>query len=120
MVVMLDLFEVEQEDSTLIVSPVADLREFDYQRIEAGAGDLLNLLSNEKVKNVVVDFCGTDSFGSTALGFFVKVWKRIRSRGGRMVFCNLSDHEREILEVTGLGGVWPLCSSREEALQCVG
>jgi hypothetical protein len=36
-----------------------------------------------------------------------------------MAFCGVSDHEREILKVTNLDGLWPICSSREEALKAV-
>jgi hypothetical protein len=36
-----------------------------------------------------------------------------------MAFCGVSDHEREILKVTKLDGLWPICDSREEALKAV-
>jgi hypothetical protein len=37
-----------------------------------------------------------------------------------MAFCNVSDHEREILKVTKLDSLWTICGSREEAMQAVG
>jgi anti-anti-sigma factor len=112
-------FEVDREGQTLIVTPRTDLRELDYLEIEAGARDVLHLLANGTIKNVVMDFSKTDYYGSTALGFFVKLWKRVRDRDGRMAFCSVSDHEREILQVTHLDGLWPICASREEAIQAV-
>jgi anti-anti-sigma factor len=112
-------FEVEREGRTLVVTPRRDLRELDYPAIEAGAKDILHLLSNGTIRNVVLDFRRTDYYGSTALGFFVKLWKRVRERGGRMAFCGVSAHEREILRATNLEGLWPLCSSRQEAIQAV-
>jgi len=36
-----------------------------------------------------------------------------------MAFCNLSPHERDILAAVELDRLWPLCDSREEALQMV-
>jgi len=112
-------FEVEREGQTLLVTASTDLRELDYPTIEAGARDILHLLGNGTIKNVVLDFHKTDYYGSTALGFFVKLWKRVRECDGRMAFCGVSDHEREILKVTNLDGLWPICSSREEALTAV-
>lgn len=112
-------FEVEREGQTLIVTARTDLRELDYAQIEAGARDILHLLGNGTIKNVILDFHKTDYYGTTALGFFVKLWKRVRDRGGRMAFCGVSSHEREILQVTNLDGLWPICSSREEALKAV-
>jgi hypothetical protein len=37
-----------------------------------------------------------------------------------MAFCNLSPQEKEILRLTKLDSLWPICGSREEAMQTVG
>jgi anti-anti-sigma factor len=113
------VFEIEQMGDTIIVVPAIDLRELDYQRIEEGAAQILHLLNGSAIKNVVMDFHKTDYYGSTALGFFVKLWKRVRKQNGRMAFCNVSHHEREILELTNLDRSWPICSSRTEALRSI-
>jgi hypothetical protein len=62
------------------------LRELDYQRIEAGAKTILELLNWDGVKKVVLDFHKTDYYGSTALALFLKLWTRARRRNGRMPF----------------------------------
>jgi hypothetical protein len=36
-----------------------------------------------------------------------------------MAFCNLSEHEREVLTVTNLDRLWPVCGTRAEALASV-
>ena len=113
------IFETERQENTLIIVPAVDLRELDYQRIEAGARDILFLLNATSIKNVVMDFHKTDYYGSTALGFFLKLWKRVRSQKGRMAFCNVSDHEKEILQIMHLDRLWPICLSRFEALEVV-
>ena len=113
------IFEIEQEGDTIIVVPAADLQELEYQRIEEGARRILDLLSGDAVKNVVLDFCKTDSYGSTALCFFMKLWKRVRTQNGRMAFCNVSAHEKEILQIMNLDSLWPICSTRAEALAAV-
>jgi anti-anti-sigma factor len=113
------IFEIERMDDTITVVPSVDLREVHYQRIEQGASDILELLNGTGVKNVVLDFHKTDYYGSTALGFFVKLWKRVRQQNGRMAFCNVSDHEKEILRVTNLDRLWPIFSSRSEALEAL-
>jgi hypothetical protein len=61
----------------------------------------------------------TGSYGSTALGFFVKRWKRGTGQNGRMAFCNVSDAEKEVLGITRLDRLWPVCPSRAEALEAV-
>jgi anti-anti-sigma factor len=111
------VFQVERVDDTLIITPRRDLRELEYQQIERAAGDVLLLLENGTIRNAVLDFRKTDYYGSTALGFFLKLWKRIRSRGGHLAFCNVSRHEREILRITKLDGLWPIFASQAEALR---
>ena len=113
------IFEVEQAGDTLIIVLVVNLRELDYERIEEGAATILDLLNNTAIQNVVMDFRKTDYYGSTALAFFVKLWLRVRKQNGRMVFCNVSDHGKDILQITQLDHLWPICSSRMEALQAV-
>jgi anti-anti-sigma factor len=113
------IFEIEQADDTIIVVPSVDLQEMEYKRIEEGAMEILDLLNGTGAKNVVLDFHKTDYYGSTALGFFLKVWKRVRVCNGRMAFCNVSDHEQEILQITKLDHLWPICSSRGGALQAI-
>jgi anti-anti-sigma factor len=112
-------FEIEQDRDTLIVTPLVNLRELDYPEIEAELSGVLDRVGDGTVRNVVVDFHRTDYFGSTALGFFVKLCLRLHRCQGKLAFCNVSALEREILEVTRLDHLWPICSSRTEAVAVV-
>ena len=114
------LFEIECQGDIVIVTPSKDLGEFDYEQSVAESREALELLDQTKnKKNVVIDFSKTDYFGSTALGVFLKLWKRVRQRDGHMAFCGLSEHEREILAVTKLDRLWSICDSKESALKAV-
>jgi stage II sporulation protein AA (anti-sigma F factor antagonist) len=115
----LEVFEVEHTDGTVVLTPTTDLRELDFRDIETAAHDVFDSLEAEGWQHVVLDFHRTDYYGTTALGFFVGLWKRVRNRGGRMAFCNVSDHEAEILHITHLDQLWPICKSRDEALAAV-
>jgi anti-anti-sigma factor len=105
--------------NSLVITPVANLREFDFDQIEAAAAQTLNQVDTGAARSVVLDFKNTDFYGSTALAFFVKLWKRVKAAGGELAFCNVSSHEREILEITRLNTLWPLCKSLDEALEAV-
>jgi len=113
------LFEVERAGLTLIVTPLHNLCELDWLQIDTGMGNVLELIAAGTVRNVVLDFHQTTYYGSTALGYFLKLWKRVREGKGRLAFCCLSGHERDILEVAGLDRLWPICASRAEALQAI-
>jgi anti-anti-sigma factor len=87
---LMELLSEERVGNTLIVTPTADLRELAYQSLETGAGRVLSVFSDPVVKNVVVDSHRTEYFGSTALAFLVRLWKRVTERRGRMALCHLS------------------------------
>jgi anti-anti-sigma factor len=112
-------FEVALEGETVVVTPPRSLREFDFQEIEAGAKEVMAFLSRTRARNVIVDLCRVDYSGSTALGFFARLWEEVKRRRGRMAFCNVSDHEKEILRITRLAAMGPTCASRQEAMAAV-
>src|SRR5262245_58071308 len=113
------LLSLERMGDTLVLTPQQDLCELDYGEIEQEAREALQVLRDDTVKHVVIDLHKTDYYGSTALGFFLKLWKRVRTRDGRLAFCNVSSHEREILRLTRLDHVWTICATRAEALTVV-
>ena len=110
------VFEVNQIGDTVVLVPQANLSEFDFDQIEQAGSDVLKRLDDVLAKNVVIDFHLTDYYGSTAIGFFIKLWKRVRKVGGYMAFCNVSVHERQVLELTKLDTLWDICGTRDEAL----
>jgi anti-anti-sigma factor len=111
------LIEVERQGDTLILTPCRDLRELDFQKIEAERDEVLACVEHDpSIRNVVVDFGKIDYVGSTALGMMARLWQQARARSGRMILCNVSAHEREVLDVTHLGGLWPVYGTRQEAL----
>ena len=113
------IFDFEQSADTLVLIPNTDLRELEFDALEAGSAEVFEALNSETVSNVIIDFHRTDYYGSTALAFFVKFWKRIKSRGGKMVFCEVSMHEQEILELTNLTSLWPVFNKRQEATDAI-
>ena len=112
------MFEIEREGATIIVIPAVNLRELDD--VASNAREAIDALSDLLIKNLVMDFHKTDYFGSSALALFIRFWKIVADRNGHMAFCNLSDHQREVLQITRLDTLWPICESRAKAMKAVG
>jgi anti-anti-sigma factor len=110
------LFQMQVDGDVLILSPTSNLSELELSYFEEEFRTVIQKLSDADYRNVVLDFEGTDYYGSTALGFFLKLWKRIRSVDGKMAFCNVSSHEQEVLRLTRLDTLWPICSTRAQAV----
>ena len=114
------IFECEQHGETMIICPNRDLTEVVCQKLRASDSDIVGSYKDSQAKHVIVDFHKTTAFGSTALELFVRLWKSIRARGGRLAFCNLSEQQREILQLTRLDQLWDIFNSRHEANLAVG
>ena len=113
------MIAMEQQGDTLVLTPRQDLQARDYSHNEAEEEALLGLLDDQSIRNLVVDFSQTSSFGSVGLELLIQLGRRVQSHGGRMVLCNLSAFEDEVLNVTQLAGLWPIYPSRAVALAAV-
>jgi anti-anti-sigma factor len=116
---MKNIFDIVHDGDCTIVIPLLDLGESVFEQHHSETRKILDALDQPTAKHLVMDFQKTHQFGSTALGFFVKLWKRVCAIQGRMAFCNLTDQEREILQITKLDHLWALCKTRDEALKTV-
>lgn len=113
------LFTLTRAEDTIIVTPQRDLSDFDFIQIETAAAEVLGQITGDGGPNVVVDFSKIKFCGSTALGFFARLFKKTRCRGGEMAVCNVSPDEREVLRVTRLDTLWAVCDSLDEAIVAV-
>jgi len=115
-----EYLKVECANDVIVVTPSGDLGEFVVNSVGGEAERALKKFQEaHECRHVVIDFCNTDYFGSSALGLFVRLWKRARERGGRMALCNLSEHEIEVLKVVRLSEFWTTCDSLEDAKSVV-
>jgi anti-anti-sigma factor len=117
---MATLFELVGEGDCLVVVPIADLRETLFEQLCEETTSILAAFDGSTMRHLVVDFHRTQEFGSSAVGFFIAIWKQIRERKASMAFCNLSAYQKEILNITKIDKLWAICGTREEALKATG
>jgi anti-anti-sigma factor len=111
--------KVEHRGKTLILTPATSLGELQYAGMETETAAILGLMRGEKAGGVVIDLRHANYFGLSALGFFLRIWKRVCAVGGRTARCHVSAHRREILKLASLDRLWPICRSRKQALAAV-
>ena len=109
-----NFIELESVGDTLIIRPLANLSEFQYQHIEDSVGQVLTMLANSTICNVVVDFRRTSYFGSSAVEALIRIGQEVRRRGGTMTLENLTKSEREVLEILHIGKLWTIRESTSE------
>jgi anti-anti-sigma factor len=108
---------LEQEGETLVVSPLFTFGRFTEGDLVGEWNCILQRISGEDVKHVVVDLGHIPYFGSTLLDWMVQMWKRIQVKGGTLAVCNPSQIGREVLGIARFDKLWGIFSSRQEALQ---
>lgn len=113
------IFEIEHEGDTLILTPDSSLGALTFDQVERELGDILQVVQTDPARNVVIDFRKTEYFGSSAVEFFIRLWRIAKSHSGRIALCGLSTVEAEVLQATRLDSLWPVCSSRAEAIEAV-
>jgi anti-sigma B factor antagonist len=68
---------------------------------------------------IAVDLTDTTFLDSTALGVLIGAVKRLRSRDGRLTIVNVDDNIAKTFEITGLDQIFPISSTREDAIKAL-
>ncbi len=69
--------------------------------------------------DLVVDLSGVGFAGSAALGNFVAIQRVVRSRGGRMVFCNVDPTVAEVFRASKLDALFEFTTDRAAAVRTI-
>jgi anti-sigma B factor antagonist len=68
-------------------------------------------------KDIVVDLTKTTFIDSTALSVLVEATKRLRPEGGRLALVCVDQNLVKIFRITALDRLFPLFSSRDDAMR---
>ncbi len=80
--------------------------------------DQLNRLADEYARhNLVLDFAGVEAFASLTIGKLVALNTKLRQLGGRLALCNLTPAVAEVINLMGLGRVFAIYPTQQDALQ---
>jgi anti-anti-sigma factor len=102
----------ESHDSMQVYRPVGRLD-------SATSGELEALLVEQLdggCKGVVLDLADLDYISSAGLRVILMTGKRLRANGGRLVLARMRDSVRDLFDMSGFLGLFPLADSVEQAL----
>jgi anti-sigma B factor antagonist len=96
--------------------PVIDLS----GEVDGGADERLNeayeIASSGGPETILLNFEDVAYINSTGIALIVGLLARTRKDGGRILSCGLSDHYREIFEITRLADFMQLYDDEESAV----
>lgn len=113
------IFEANVEGKTLIVASLGNAGSLVGEEMGYELIGLLEQFEQAGLDNAVIDLEKSSYFGTSMLQVMTAIWKRVRAHGGKMALCNVSQTGQEVLHVTRFDTLWPIRSSREEALETV-
>ena len=94
------VFDFTSDGITLVVVPLGSVGSLAGEDVNAELEDLVRRFGQSRLKHVVFDFHQVPYFGSTMLGAMHALWKHVAAANGKMAVCNVSDVEREVLDVS--------------------
>jgi anti-anti-sigma factor len=112
----LRLLQYETEGKLLVVIPQGDCSSLEAAVLDAELQEILTEIATHEIQDVVVDLERAPFFGSTMLGGLIRLWREMTNLKGRLVLCNVSPAEHDILNATRLDSVWQIYTSRTAAL----
>jgi len=113
------LFSVEHVGLALVITPTINGGIFRYAQLIAEADALRRKLEQTAIGGLIIDLHALSYMGSEVIGSIVALARKAEDVGGRAVFCCASPRLAEILTSMRLQRLWPLFSTREEALRAI-
>ena len=107
------------EDGVMIALLGDEYDNLDTPGLEAAGKALLELAQTADPALVVIDMQHTKFFGSAFLGVMFRMWRRLSTRGGKIATCNATAVCAQVLDITQVDKLWPLCHSRETAIRAI-
>lgn len=108
-----------REHDVTIIEFGEDYDSLDYQTLETIGELLLSEAVHADPPKLILDLSGTQFIGSSFIELLIRTWKRLKERGGTMVFCGVRPFCTEVLQITQLTSLWEMYPSRTEALAAV-
>jgi len=65
---------------------------------------------------LLFDFSGLDYINSSGLRVLVLAYQRLKKASGKVAICGVKDYIQEVFEVSGYDKIFPLFTSRDDAV----
>jgi len=108
--------QIEKENGVTVVTLGPGCENIDEMALDKLREPLLEAVMTAEPPLVVLDLTGTNFFGSSFIEVLFRMWNRLNSRSGKFSLCGLTSYCAEIVEITHLDRLWPVCKTRAEAV----
>ena len=74
-------------------------------------------LSEQNENELIIDFSQLDFISSSGLRVLLMAGKKLKSVKGKIAFCTLKDHVKEVFDIAGFTILFHMFPSQEEAMK---
>lgn len=108
--------EVEHLDDATVVRFV-DRKILDETNIQEIGQELFNLVDEEDVRNLVLEFGNVEYLSSAALGKLITLNKKVKGVDGQLKLCGIKPPIFEVFVITKLNKLFDIYETRDAALK---
>lgn len=110
----------ERHDKFLSLTLKPELNDVQWGEIETLGNNALTGIESYDVPTFIVDLSPLNYMGSAMVALIVRIWKMIKSKGGKMAVVCPNENVHEVLTLAGLDKVWIMTNTQEEAQKELG
>jgi len=105
----------EQQGNVLVITPLFTYATFAEPDVATELTEVQEQVDSPATEQVIIDLGEIPYFGSTVLEWMAQLWKRVKSKGGRLAVVRPSEIGREVLAAARLEKLWGIFETRDQA-----
>src|SRR5262245_50579665 len=113
-------FRLERHGRVAVLVPSPQVETLSENDMQQATRKLTAQLRTDPPTGLIIDLAGVRYFGSVFLSFLFLCYIPLKKHGTSVALAGASDRARELLELTGLSGLWPMYPNRDEGLRAFG
>jgi len=113
------MYRVIRQQGVTVIELDPSYHSLDDETLGEFGRSLLTEADQADPPRLLLDLSHTSYVGSGFIELLVRVWKRVKMRGGIMALCGLRPFCAEVLGVTRLDTIWPIYPHRSEAIAAI-
>ena len=106
----------EQQGNVLVITPLFTYATFAEPSVASELQQVQQQVDAPTTEQVIVDLGEIPYFGSTVLEWMAQLWKKVKSKGGRLAVVRPSEIGREVLAAAHLERLWGIFETRDQAI----
>jgi len=105
----------EKQGNVLVITPLFTYATFAEPEVATELTEVQDQVDSPGTEQVIIDLGEIPYFGSTVLEWMAQLWKRVKSKGGRLAVVRPSEIGREVLAAARLEKLWGIFETRDQA-----